>query len=251
MKRMAKNRKSNTRIAHRKETTTRRKCGILTTLAVLVVVIVIFLLQLNRSVLHTLREQNIAAVSMGPQGNIENSPLFAKENARKIDAAMRIRQSNEQLHATTRLQEPTKLQRQEQGDDKNVEDTDNNRYHLVFSTSCSKMDWQAYLFFYLALAHKQQGDVTHIVSGCKDQETEEELRKLHEEQHTEAMNENFHIHFTPDFSDKTQFQLTKYWNKPFGLKHWLEHRFGYRYDLDKGDVAEPTEYDDDVSGIRK
>lgn len=123
---------------------------------------------------------------------------------------------------------------------------DKNNYHLVFSTSCSKKDWQSYLFFYLAMAHEQSGDVTHVVSGCQDQETEDEIRQMHEEQHTKAMSENFHIHFTPEYSNKKDFQTTKYWNKPFGVRHWLEHRFGFEYDKSKADVAKPTEYDDDV-----
>ncbi|KAL3940128.1 MAG: hypothetical protein SGBAC_005267 [Bacillariaceae sp.] len=123
---------------------------------------------------------------------------------------------------------------------------DKNNYHLVFSTSCSKKDWQSYLFFYLAMAHEQSGDVTHVVSGCQDQETEDEIRQMHEEQHTKAMSENFHIHFTPEYSNKKDFQTTKYWNKPFGVRHWLEHRFGFEYDKSKADVAKPTEYDDDI-----
>lgn len=124
--------------------------------------------------------------------------------------------------------------------------SDNNNYHLVFSSSCSSKDWQSYLFFYLAMEHEQPGDVTHIVSGCEDKETEDEIRKMHEEQHTRAMNRNFLIHFTQEFSDRKDFQTTKYWNKPFGLKDWLEHRFGFEYDESKGDVANPTDFDDDV-----
>jgi hypothetical protein len=127
-----------------------------------------------------------------------------------------------------------------------VRGLDNKRYHLVFSTSCSKNDWQSYLFFYLAMTTRQDGDITHIVSGC-DPETEAEMRRLHEEQHTEAMSTNFLIHFTPDFAIKNRFQKTKYWNKPFGVKHWLEHRFGYSWDTEINEVAESTEYDDDVS----
>lgn len=122
-----------------------------------------------------------------------------------------------------------------------------NRYHLVFSTSCKNIDWQSYLFFYLAHAHKQAGEITSIVSGCASEEEEEEIRQLHQERFANAMNPNFHIHITPDFSIRTKYQQTKYWNKPFGLKHWMEHRFGFKYDLEKGDVAETTEYDDDVS----
>jgi hypothetical protein len=119
----------------------------------------------------------------------------------------------------------------------------NQKYHIVFSTSCSyQHDWQSYLFFFHAMIHQQPGDVTRIVSGCDD-EQETIMRELHEKQFS-IMNPNFLIHFTPEFGKQLKgvsFQQTKYWNKPFGLKHWLEHRFGYRYE---GDIS--TEHDDDI-----
>ncbi|KAL3910480.1 MAG: hypothetical protein SGARI_002103, partial [Bacillariaceae sp.] len=92
------------------------------------------------------------------------------------------------------------------------------------------------------MLHNQPGDVTRIVSGCDD-EQEKIMKDLHEKQFS-VMNPNFLIHFTPEFGKQLEgvsFQQTKYWNKPFGLKHWLEHRFGYRYE---GDIS--TEYDDDI-----
>lgn len=116
-------------------------------------------------------------------------------------------------------------------------------YHVVFSTSCSySHDWQSYLFFYHAMLHEQPGDVTRIVSGCSP-EQEQEMRAQHESQFS-IMNPNFLIHFTPEFGKQLEgvsFQQTKYWNKPFGLKHWLENRFGYKYE---GDISTP--YDDDI-----
>ena len=119
-------------------------------------------------------------------------------------------------------------------------------YHVIFSTSCNQKDWQSYLFFYLAMANKQPGEVTQIVSGCKDQQKEEMIAR-HKEQISGPMSKNFHIHFTPDYSTPKAFQTTKYWNKPFGVKHWMEHRFGYKYDTEKDDVAELTKFDNDVS----
>jgi hypothetical protein len=124
-----------------------------------------------------------------------------------------------------------------------LNDSSKQKYHIVFSTSCSyQHDWQSYLFFFHAMIHNQPGDVTRIVSGCND-EQEQIMRQLHEKQFS-IMNPNFLIHFTPEFGKQLEgvsFQDTKYWNKPFGLKHWLEHRFGYRYE---GDIS--TEYDDDI-----
>jgi hypothetical protein len=127
------------------------------------------------------------------------------------------------------------------------DDGNTTRYHLVFSTSCSKNDWQSYLFFYLAMAIQQSGEVTHIVSGC-DPQKQAAMEKRHHEQHTKAMNTNFKIHFTPDFSVKEKFETTKYWNKPFGVKHWMEHRFGYSWDTENDSIlSESNDYDDDVS----
>jgi hypothetical protein len=113
---------------------------------------------------------------------------------------------------------------------------------VVFSTSCSySHDWQSYLFFFHAMLHKQPGNVTRIVSGCTE-EQEQELSKLHKEQ-ISIMNERFHIHFTPEFGkvEGRSWQTTKYWNKPFGIKHWLENKFGYRYE---GEISTP--HDDDI-----
>ena len=57
------------------------------------------------------------------------------------------------------------------------------------------------------------------------------------------MSDRFHIHFTPEFGKVPgrNWQTTKYWNKPFGVKHWLENKFGYQYE---GDISTP--YDDDI-----
>ena len=121
--------------------------------------------------------------------------------------------------------------------------------HVVFSTACSlSHDWQSYLFFFHAMFHNQKGDVTRIVSGCSP-EDEIKMKELHEQQFS-PMSPNFHIHFTPEYGKQLQtegvnYQKTKYWNKPFGLKHWMEHRFGYVWDDDDSKITVP-EYDDDI-----
>ena len=121
--------------------------------------------------------------------------------------------------------------------------TSEYRYHLVFSTSCSAKDWQSYLFFHVAMAVGQEGEVTHIVSGC-DAEEERVLRDYHRIHFAEAMNPNFRVHFTPEYSIKSKFELTKYWNKPFGVKHWMEDRFGFS---ETDEFEGSTAYDNDVS----
>ena len=122
--------------------------------------------------------------------------------------------------------------------------------HVVFSTACSlSHDWQSYLFFFHALKHGQQGDVTRIVSGCSP-EDELKMHALHTAQFT-IMNPNFLIHFTPEFGKQladegVSYQKTKYWNKPFGLKHWMEHRFGYVWHDDDDSKITVPEYDEHI-----
>jgi len=103
---------------------------------------------------------------------------------------------------------------------------DGHIYHMIFSTDCSAYQhWQSYLFFHAAMKVKQPGHVTRIASGCQDGELEKE-RLWHEEHIQSRMNDRFHIHFTPHFSgvkdNKGKTINYKYFNKPFGLKHWLE-----------------------------
>lgn len=121
--------------------------------------------------------------------------------------------------------------------------------HVVFSTACSlSHDWQSYLFFFHAMLHKQRGDVTRIVAGCSP-EDEIKMRELHEKQFS-VMSPNFLIHFTPEYGKQLVdegygYQKTKYWNKPFSLKHWMEHRFGYVWNDDDSKVTVP-EFDDHI-----
>lgn len=104
-------------------------------------------------------------------------------------------------------------------------------YHIVFSTGCSiYQDWQSFVFFYHAMAVNQPGTVTRIVSGCNEEE-ENTLQALFDTQIKPMSPERFKIHFTPDFSNvkggKTKFV---YFNKPFGMRHWLQTALGFPYD---------------------
>jgi len=129
------------------------------------------------------------------------------------------------------------------------ENDEANQIHVVFSTACSlSHDWQSYLFFFHAMLHKQKGDVTRIVSGCSP-EDEVTMRELHQKQFS-IMNPKFLLHFTPEYgkqlaSEGISYQQTKYWNKPFGLKHWMEHRFGYVWSDNDAEITVPK-WDDHV-----
>lgn len=91
----------------------------------------------------------------------------------------------------------------------------------------SYQHWQSYLFFYSALKVKQPGYVTRIASGCTDEQLEHE-RDWHETHIRSKMSDRFRVHFTPHFSgvkDEATGEVKgdyKFFNKPFGLKHFLE-----------------------------
>mmetsp|Transcript_20896 Transcript_20896/g.58074 ORF Transcript_20896/g.58074 Transcript_20896/m.58074 type:complete len:518 (-) Transcript_20896:76-1629(-) len=136
--------------------------------------------------------------------------------------------------------------------DKSGSNNDNdeaNNIHVVFSTACSlSHDWQSYLFFFHAMLHGQKGTVTRIVSGCSP-EDEIKMRELHEKQFS-VMNPNFLVHFTPEYGKQLanegfNYQQTKYWNKPFGLKHWMENHFGYKWSDNDEEITVP-EWDDHI-----
>lgn len=105
---------------------------------------------------------------------------------------------------------------------------DGVEYHIVFSTGCSIFqDWQSYVFFYFAMVKDQPGTVTRIVSGCS-QDDQATLQRLFDDQIATMVEPGrFQIHFTPDFSRLKPGVLYKYWNKPFGMKHWMENALGF------------------------
>jgi hypothetical protein len=107
----------------------------------------------------------------------------------------------------------------------NLPNSEDDEYHIVFSTACSPFqNWQAYVFFYFAWKVKQPGSITQIVSGCPE-EKQEAMRTFHKEK-IAPFSDRFHLHFTPDYS-KIAGQEFKYFNKPFGVRHWMENAMGY------------------------
>jgi len=102
-------------------------------------------------------------------------------------------------------------------------------YHLVFSTDCSAFQrWQSYLLFYSAYKVGQPGTVTRIASGCEGDDIDKE-KEFHDERISKHMSPNFKLHFTPHFSKVKDGEGNdtgedyKFFNKPFGVLHWLEH----------------------------
>ena len=106
-------------------------------------------------------------------------------------------------------------------------EADNTRYHIIFSTDCSPFQhWQSYLVFFKAMTLRQPGHVTRIASGCEGDEIKLMQDWFHE--HIQGMSSRFHLHLTPSFSGLKNDQGEpigdyKFFNKPFGTKHWMEH----------------------------
>jgi peptidyl serine alpha-galactosyltransferase len=101
-------------------------------------------------------------------------------------------------------------------------------YHIVFSTGCSiYQDWQSYVFFHRAMVIGQPGTITRIVSGCDDKVSEEKITQIFNEQIRPMAPDRFKIHITPDFSMLENGKHFVYFNKPFGMKHWLENALGF------------------------
>lgn len=121
----------------------------------------------------------------------------------------------------------------------------NDEVHVIFSTDCSPyQDWQTLVVFHSAKVVGQKGRVTRIASGC-DPEKQEALTKLYSHLYPNGI---YTAHFTPDFKkdEKTNKKCTfkchfilqtihlhknqllyfiltdDFYNKPWGLKHWLD-----------------------------
>ncbi len=105
------------------------------------------------------------------------------------------------------------------------------KFHIVFSTDCgSYQRWQSYLLFYFAMKHKQDGTVTRIASGCTADEARDEI-EYHNKYIASQMSDQFQLHLTPEFSTvkneegQTTGKKYDFFNKPFGLLHFLdEHK---------------------------
>jgi hypothetical protein len=102
---------------------------------------------------------------------------------------------------------------------------DETKYHVVFSTDCSDYhNWQSYVLFYHAQKIGQPGTITRIASGCSAKQTLT-MRDFHYH-HVEPISPRFKTHFTPSYSEIDGDHFI-YFNKPFGLRHWMEHVLGF------------------------
>ncbi|KAH8046124.1 hypothetical protein JL722_13845 [Aureococcus anophagefferens] len=124
-----------------------------------------------------------------------------------------------------------------------------DEFHVVFSTDCGKyQDWQSEVVYHSATLAGQPGRVTRIASGCTDAEAAK-LRARHAEPDLAG---RFLVHLTPHFStDGDSGKDYKFYNKPYGLRHWLGAGKGHwlaRADL--GDDAVVALIDPDFIFLR-
>ena len=90
--------------------------------------------------------------------------------------------------------------------------------HIVFSTDCSAyQDWQSLLVFHSARQVGQMGRITRIASGCDDKK-KKELRELYQR----LWDHEYDAHFTPDFKRTADGRTYDFYNKPYGVRHWIK-----------------------------
>jgi len=94
-----------------------------------------------------------------------------------------------------------------------------DEFHVVFSTDCgSYQDWQSEVVYHSATLAGQPGRITRIASGC----TAAEAAKLRARHAEPDLAGRFLVHLTPHFStDGDSGKDYKFYNKPYGLRHWL------------------------------
>jgi hypothetical protein len=137
------------------------------------------------------------------------------------------------------------------------DDGQESELYLVFSTGCNpQQDWQSYLLFHSARERKQEGVMTRIASGCTPQEEKKMRRQIREQEVGFGANgtgtpaANFRLHLTPDYSNVKPGSDYGYWNKPFGVKHWLENVLGFPNPAKKVERAIVVLLDPDMIIVR-
>ncbi len=96
---------------------------------------------------------------------------------------------------------------------------DKHEVHVIFSTDCTPFqDWQTISLFHSAVVVGQKGHITRIASGC-DEDKKKQLTELYAKLYPQ-----YYVHFTPDFTkDEKTGRKYNFYNKPWGLSHWLQH----------------------------
>jgi hypothetical protein len=113
--------------------------------------------------------------------------------------------------------------------------------------------WQSYLFFHSAYKIHQPGYITRIASGCTTTE-QNEAQAWHDTHIRSRMSDRYRIHFTPHFSKVKDHETGEYmkdykfFNKPFGLKHFMEFNelMGFENDNESSSGTRRMKHPNDV-----
>ena len=144
-----------------------------------------------------------------------------------------------QSHDEVQVWQQQEQQQQRKQRKQQEQHTQQPNYHIVFSTGCDQQqEWESYVFFYHAMRVQQRGNVTRIASGCSGP-LQKHIKHNHQTYIHNQMSQNFHIHFTPDYSyyngknkrkrkRKRRDEPYKYMNKPHGLYHWMTNVLGMK-----------------------
>lgn len=143
-----------------------------------------------------------------------------------------LKHAGKDVHASVQHEKEEEKEEEEEGSKKAAPAADKHNefqsknasgdgeVHIVFSTDCNPFqDWQTLVLFHSASVVGQVGSITRIASGCDDKK-KKELNELYEKVWPDRM---FRAHYTPDFKKDTKSgKKYDFYNKPWGVKHWLE-----------------------------
>jgi hypothetical protein len=88
--------------------------------------------------------------------------------------------------------------------------------HVVFSSGCTVyQQWQSELLAWSAKHVGHKGAITRIASGCDDKTDYDWLKR--------TTNSRLRVHVTPVFDLGEGKDYFPFYNKPFGLQHWLKN----------------------------
>jgi hypothetical protein len=88
------------------------------------------------------------------------------------------------------------------------------KVHVVFSSGCTMyQNWQSELLAWSAKKVGHEGPITRIASGCDEKTDYDGLRR--------STNDRLRVHITPVFDLGEGKDYFPFYNKPFGLQHWL------------------------------
>jgi len=111
------------------------------------------------------------------------------------------------------------------------------QFHYVFSTGCnSYQDWQSYTLFFHAYKTglSERAHITRVASGCTEQGGIE-LQRIFKEQ-IESISSSFRLFLTPEYSNVIPGKDYHFFNKPFGLRFWMENALGFPKSTEHDDI---------------